>query len=140
MGIIRYFHYMKKTLLLICIFFSCIHFTVAQKQKQIRVGLFVSLHLDVNFNQQGDFITPNIFPKKSITGLEFYEGCTLAIDSLNKSGVPVFLYVYDLQSKSRNIKTLISEHIFDSLQMVICQPSGSDFIQLVSICKENIYL
>lgn len=128
---------MKKALLLCCILSGWLHITVAQQQKQLKVGLFITLHLDANFNSQGEMINPYSFPKQSVSGLEFYEGCSLAIDSLNKSGIHVSLSVYDLQSKNGNIKSLFTAHVFDSLDMVICQPSGSDFIQLADICREK---
>jgi ABC-type branched-subunit amino acid transport system substrate-binding protein len=109
----------------------------AVAQKQLRVGLFVSLYLDANFSQVGELINPASFPKQSVSGLEFYEGSTLAIDSLVHAGINVKLEVFDLQSKNGNLILLNEKHTFDSLDLVICQPTGSTFLQLVDMCKSK---
>ncbi len=114
-----------------------LQYTVAQKQKQLRVGLFVSLYLDANFSQSGELINPTTFPKQSVSGLEFYEGSTLAIDSLVRAGIHIKLEVFDLQSKNGNLSLLKEKNTFDSLDLVICQPTGTTFLQLVEMCKSK---
>lgn len=126
---------MKTTLLLI--YLLCAATAVAQEKKSIvEVGLFSSLYLDQYFNHDNELINPRDFPKQALSALEFYEGATLAIDSLNAVGKSVSLKLYDVQSYQGNISKAFENGDFDNLDLIIAQVGGNEFFQLAIIARE----
>jgi ABC-type branched-subunit amino acid transport system substrate-binding protein len=126
---------MKTTLLLI--YLSCAATAVAQEKKSIvEVGLFSSLYLDQYFNYDNELINTRDFPKQALSALEFYEGATLAIDSLNAVGKSVILKLYDVQSYQGNISKAFENGDFDNLDLIIAQVGGNEFFQLAIIARE----
>jgi ABC-type branched-subunit amino acid transport system substrate-binding protein len=126
---------MKTTLLLI--YLLCAATAVAQEKKSIvEVGLFSSLYLDQYFNYDNELINPRDFPKQALSALEFYEGATLAIDSLNAVGKSVSLNLYDVQSYQGNISKAFENGDFDNLDLIIAQVGGNEFFQLAIIARE----
>lgn len=127
---------MKKTLLL---FFALLAMALAngQGKKNIRIGLFTSLYLDSAFDASGQYKLQNSFPRMAISGLEFYEGAVMAIDSINQSVPKVSMEVFDIQSKTGSIAYLLDNKKIDSLDIIIAQVSGSDYMELAQIAKEK---
>lgn len=127
---------MKKTFLL---FFALLGMALAngQAKKNTRIGLFTSLYLDSAFDASGQYKLQNSFPRMAISGLEFYEGAVMAIDSINHSGPKVSMEVFDIQSKTGAIAYLLNNKKIDSLDFIIAQASGSDYLQLAQIAKEK---
>lgn len=127
---------MKKTLLL---FIALLGMALAngQGKKNIRVGLFTSLYLDSAFDQSGQYKLQNSFPRMAISGLEFYEGAVMAIDSINHSGPKVSMEVFDIQSKTGSSAYLLNNKKIDSLDIIIAQTGGSDYLELAQIAKEK---
>ena len=127
---------MKKTLLL---FIALLGMALAngQGKKNIRIGLFTSLYLDSAFDQSGQYKLQNSFPRMAISGLEFYEGAVMAIDSINQAGPKVSMEVFDIQSKTGSIAYLLNNKKIDSLDIIIAQTGGSDYLELAQIAKEK---
>jgi len=127
---------MKKTFLLL---FALLGMALAngQGKKNTRVGLFTSLYLDSAFDALDQYKLQNSFPRMAISGLEFYEGAVMAIDSINQSGPKVSMEVFDIQSKTGSIAYLFNNKTFDSLDIIIAQASGSDYLELAQIAKEK---
>ncbi|MEY3577020.1 MAG: hypothetical protein RL394_603 [Bacteroidota bacterium] len=127
---------MKKTFLL---FFALLGMSLAnaQAKKNTRVGLFTSLYLDSAFDASGQYKLQNSFPRMAISGLEFYEGAVMAIDSINYIGPKVSMEVFDIQSKTGSIASLLNNKKIDSLDIIIAQTSGSDYLELAQIAKEK---
>ncbi|MEY3376859.1 MAG: hypothetical protein RL463_1169, partial [Bacteroidota bacterium] len=124
-------------LLLILVFLTGFHASHAQLGKRtIRVGLLTSFYLDQHFTDSLTLKSPKDFPRLAVPGLEFYEGASLAIDSLNKNGISVKMQVFDLQSQNGNINTLIQNATFEQFDMFIAQTSGAEINQLALIAKE----
>ena len=127
---------MKKTSLF---FFALFGLALAKGQgkKNIRVGLFTSLYLDSAFDQSGQYKLQNSFPRMAISGLEFYEGAVMAIDSINHAGPKASMEVFDIQSKTGAIANLLQSKKIDSLDIIIAQASGSDYLELAQIAKDK---
>lgn len=127
---------MKRTFLL---FFALTGMALAngQVKKNTRVGLFTSLYLDSAFDASGQYKLQNSFPRMAISSLEFYEGAVMAIDSINHSGPKVSMEVFDIQSKTGSIQYLLNNKSIDSLDIIIAQLSGSDYLELAQIAKEK---
>jgi ABC-type branched-subunit amino acid transport system substrate-binding protein len=123
--------------LLILVFLTGFHASKAQFGKRtIRVGLLTSLYLDQHFTDSLTLKSPKDFPRLAVPGLEFYEGASLAIDSLNKNGITVKMQVFDLQSENGNINKLIQNATFEQFDMIIAQSNGPEINQLALIAKE----
>jgi ABC-type branched-subunit amino acid transport system substrate-binding protein len=126
-----------KSLLLILVFLAGFSPAEAQFSKRtIKVGLFTSLYLDKHFTDSLTLKSPKDFPRLAIPGLEFYEGASLAIDSLNKNGINVKLHVFDLQSLQGNINLLIQNATLEQFDMLIAQSNGNEINQLALVAKE----
>lgn len=126
-----------KSLLLILVFLAGFNPAEAQFSKRtIKVGLFTSLYLDQHFTDSLTLKSPKEFPRLAVPGLEFYEGASLAIDSLNKNGISVKLHVFDLQSQQGNINLLIQNATLEQFDMIIAQASGNEISQLALLAKE----
>lgn len=124
-------------LLLIVIFLSGFLFSKGQSaNKTINIGLFTSLYLDQYFTDSLTLKSPTDFPRLAVPGLEFYEGASLAIDSLNKNGIVVRMEVFDLQSRQGNINTLIHNGSLAQFDLIIAQSSGNEINQLALLAKE----
>ncbi len=126
-----------KSLLLILVFL--VGFSPAEAQfskRPIKVGLFTSLYLDQHFTDSLTLKSPKDFPRLAVPGLEFYEGASLAIDSLNKIGISVKLHVFDIQSQQGNINLLIQNATLEQFDMIIAQANGNEINQLALLAKE----
>lgn len=127
---------MKNPLLLL-IFLLFFSKAGAQLSKRtIRIGLFTSLYLDQSFTDFGKLKSPNDFPRQASAGLEFYEGASMAIDSLNNNGISVKMSVFDIQSANGNINLLLQNGEIEKLDMMIAQTSGNELNQLALISRE----
>jgi ABC-type branched-subunit amino acid transport system substrate-binding protein len=123
--------------LLILVFLTGFHASKAQFSKRtIKVGLLTSFYLDQHFTDSFTLKSPKDFPRLAVPGLEFYEGASLAIDSLNKNGISVKMQVFDLQSQNGNINRLIQNATFEQFDMIIAQTSGAEINQLAQVAKE----
>src|SRR4026207_1668170 len=77
---------------LLSIFASAQNDTTIVKHK---IAIFAPLYLDSAFDQSNEYkYAKNIFPKFINPGLEFYEGAQLALDSLNKEGAELEIFIY----------------------------------------------
>lgn len=128
---------MKKGLILIFTVWAGLQLSAQHKLTSVRVGLFTSLYLDAAFDASGNYQLKNNFPRQSIPGLEFYEGAVMAIDSMNKVGVTATLEVFDLQIPSGKPAYLLEKGKFDSLDLIVAQVGGAEYLQLARIAKEK---
>jgi hypothetical protein len=71
--------------------------TVAAQQRA-KVVLFTPLYLDSAFDASNTYRFNTSFPKYLNPGLEFYLGAQAALDSLNRAGAPLEVYVIDSRS------------------------------------------
>lgn len=126
---------MKTTFSLILFFLYSLIF--AQHKKDVfEVGLFSTLYLDQQFNSLNELNNPRQIFKNALPSLEFYEGASLAIDSLNSTGSQIKLNIFDTQSIEGNISRLFEKGTFNKLDLIISQLSGDAFFQLAIIAKE----
>jgi hypothetical protein len=119
-------------------FLCCITQLNAQGIKgNVKIGLLTSLYLDSAFDQKGNYRLEKNFPKQAINGLEFYEGASLAIDSLNKMGYLATMKVFDLQSKEGNIEKLTATGELSQFNLLIAHTGSAEYLQLAAISKEK---
>ena len=128
---------MKKAIILVLSLSFTMLGEAQQNKPTIRAALFVSLYLDSTFDKAGKFALKNSIPKPAVSGLEFYEGASLAIDSINAKETSVILETFDLKSKNGSLKTLLEKKKFDSIDLIIGQLEGLEYLQLAKISKEK---
>ncbi|GAB4091089.1 ABC transporter substrate-binding protein [Flaviaesturariibacter terrae] len=68
-------------------------------QKRHKIALCTPLYLDSAFDATNNYRFNTAFPKYLNAGLEFYLGAQAALDSLQKAGAPLDVYVIDSRSK-----------------------------------------
>lgn len=112
---------------------------VATPPERYQVAIFTPLFLDSAFDQTNTYRYGMNFPKFINPGLEFYEGAQMAIDSLNREGVPLDVFVYDSRSTSADISTTVADPRFDSIDMIIGHVNASEARLLANAAaKKNI--
>lgn len=85
-----------------------------------KMAVFVPLYLDEAFSPTGTYLfSDKSFPKNSISGLEFYHGVNIAIDSLSQLGVPLDVYIYDSKSTSKTIDQQFAEAASNGVELAI---------------------
>lgn len=128
----------RKTLVSSIIFLTCFStLSFSQENKPLQVALFVSLQLDSAFDASNNYTYGKTFPKGAISGLEFYQGAEFALDSLQKTGSRIKMYVFDVKSEQGNIKKIASGELMDSIQLIIGQVSGTDYLQLANLAERK---
>ncbi len=76
---------------------------------------------------------------KSRTGLEFYAGCMLAIDSLKNSGLNIDLHVFDTQSDSLAMNRILKSDELLKSDFILGPLHASEFRQVSNVVsKKNI--
>lgn len=98
-----------------------------------QVAIFTPLYLDSAFDDTSGYRYNMSFPKFINPGLEFYEGAQMAIDSLNKEGVPLDVFIYDSKSNSKNIQTVTGAPEFDSIDLIIGQVNANEARLLANV-------
>jgi hypothetical protein len=131
---------MKKETFLITFISLILSFGIkaqTDKPPKYKVGLFIPLYLDSAFDDLQQYRFGKGFPRQSIPGLEFYEGAEFALDSLSNEQVELEMHVFDTRSAAGNISTVIISPLMDSIDLIIGQVSGNEYLQLAQIAKEK---
>ncbi|MFY7898569.1 MAG: hypothetical protein ACOVNY_00205 [Chitinophagaceae bacterium] len=104
------------------IFFACILFTQisAIAQTPVKVAVFVPLYVDSAFTNNTYKLGNTTLPKYMLSGLEFYNGVQLAIDSLKAEGKSIEVLIYDSKS-SNSIESICNQPAFENVSLMIAQ-------------------
>lgn len=109
-----------------------------QERPVYKVGIFLPLHLDSAFDETGFYRYGKGFPRQSLPGLEFYLGSELAIDSLQtERSERVDVRVYDIRSREGQLSILSRMQVMDSLDLIIGQVAGTEYLQLARIARDK---
>lgn len=118
--------------------FACKGFSQDTTQPpRYQVAIFTPLYLDSAFDQSFEYRYNKNFPKFFNPGLEFFEGAQAAIDSLNKEGIPLDIFVYDTRSEKSGISTVVSNSEFDSIDLIIGQVNANDAKLLANAASDK---
>ncbi len=119
---------MKKNILGLLILVFAFHMSNAQTEiRKHKVAIFAPLYLDSAFGYNDEYrYAKNVFPKYINPGLEFYEGAQLAIDSLNKEGAPLEIFIYDTRSSKQSIAQQLNKAESDSIELIIAHSSSQE--------------
>lgn len=123
---------MKRFLLLVIISVCGISFINAQNDStptpaRYKIAIFAPLYLDSAFDGANEYkYAKNIFPKFINPGLEFYEGAQLALDSLNREGVPLEIFIYDTRSTSATLEQQLASPELVDVSLIIAHCSNNE--------------
>ncbi|HVF97228.1 MAG TPA: hypothetical protein VM871_07915, partial [Flavisolibacter sp.] len=105
-------------------FFLLLSLTItssAQTAQRYKIAVFTPLYLDSAFGYSGNYAFNKTFPKFLNPGVEFYQGVQAALDSLQKKGAPLEVFIYDSRSRNAPLSQQIKRAIADSVEMLIAQ-------------------
>ncbi|HEY0677469.1 MAG TPA: amino acid ABC transporter substrate-binding protein [Chitinophagaceae bacterium] len=106
---------------------------------RLKVSVFTPLYLDSAFDASGSYRYEKYFPKFINPGLEFYEGVQLALDSLEKEGAKLDVFIYDLRSSSQTLQQILSSEQFRGTDLILAHIGNTDLIPLATVAaKEKI--
>src|SRR5215217_2856322 len=102
------------------------HAQIAQPAVRHKIAIFAPLYLDSAFDASQTYRFGNNFPRFSNPGLEFYQGAQMALDSLQKIGAPLDVYVYDSRSETRPLQQALKNAEIRDAEMLIGHGTQSD--------------
>jgi hypothetical protein len=110
----------------------------AAPAKKYKIALFTPLYLDSAFTGT-EFRYGNTFPKFLMPGLEFYEGAKLALDSLQKEGLPLEVRVYDTKSAKTSLYALLLGNELNDVNLMIGSANSAEVKMIAEASlKKNI--
>ena len=89
-----------------------------------KIAVFAPLFLDSAFDNENNYRFDKTFPKFINPGLEFYEGVQLALDSLNKEGIQLEVFVFDTRATGKSIIYQLQK--MDTVDMIIAYSTPQD--------------
>lgn len=109
----------------------------SQTPEKHRIAVFSPLYLDSAFDQSNNYRYLSEFPRFISSGLEFYEGVQLAIDSLNKEKIPLEVYIYDSRSTSRSLTDQLNEAVNNKVELIIAHITGRELFSFAKVAKDH---
>lgn len=132
---------MQKTSLACCLFALVFSATCSAQDSSAsgthRIAIFVPLYLDSVFNKDNSYRFEKEFPKYINSGLEFYEGAQLALDSLGAAGVHLEVQVYDTRSSTGNVREVIKSPEFEKTELILGHVTPLEMKMLADASKRK---
>lgn len=75
----------------------------------LRIAVLAPLYIDSAFDNTTYKLGTTSMPKYILSGLDFYNGVMLAVDSLKKEGLELDVWIYDTKKKDRSADALANE-------------------------------
>ena len=112
---------MKRILVSVLLLIICTA-SMAQRHK---IAIFTPLFLDSAFDESGNFRYEKTGARFAYGGLDFYYGAQLALDSLQKRGAPLDVYVYDIK-KEESLGTQLESPEMQGVELLIGQSNMAE--------------
>ncbi|MBA4167138.1 MAG: amino acid ABC transporter substrate-binding protein [Chitinophagaceae bacterium] len=120
------------------IVFSSISFSQdTAHAKRYQIAIFTPLYLDSAFNENGVYKQGMNFPKYINSGLEFYEGAQLAIDSLQKEGLELDIHVFDSKSEKSPLTYVVNSTEFQNTDLVLGNVNANEAKMLANVVAKK---
>src|SRR5829696_8339493 len=117
---------MMKKLVFFLAFLLLTAVSFSQTNGRHKIAVFAPLYLDSAFNYSGNYIFNKSFPKFLNPGIEFYQGVQLALDSLQKAGAPLEVFIYDTKSRVTSLPQPLRSPELANVEMIIAQSSAAE--------------
>jgi len=111
---------------------SPVHAQTDSSSQRHRIAVFIPLYLDSAFDASGNYRYDKVFPKFINPGLEFYEGLSLAIDSLQTQKLNLDVHVYDTRSSTQSIAQVLQSPDFEPTELIIGHVIPSELHELAT--------
>lgn len=108
----------------------------AQATRRHKIAFFAPLYLDSVFNG-ANYRYGKEFPKFLNPGLEFYQGAQLALDSLQKAGAPLEVFVYDSRSRRNDINGILGNPALNGVEMIIASANNTEVRTLAAAALQK---
>jgi hypothetical protein len=116
--------------------------TTSRRVDSVRpaIALFAPLYLDSAFDGTGTYRFDKNFPKFLNSGLEFYEGAQMALDTLAKEQVKLDVRVYDTRATRISLQRQLDSAIAQGAGLIIGHVSNTTELQTMATAalKANI--
>ena len=126
---------MKKSFLLLAVVLIIAFVSTAQDSLLVakhKIAIFAPLYLDSAFDEANEYkYAKNVFPKFINSGLEFYEGAKLALDSLDKEGAQLEIFIYDTRSATKTLEQQLASPELADVSLIIAHCSNNE-VRLLS--------
>ncbi len=105
-----------------------------------KIAIFAPLYLDSAFDANNEYrYEKNNFPKFINPGLEFYEGARLALDSLNKEGAKLEVFIFDTRSATESLDKQLEKQGMENVELIITYSSPGEIRAFAEFgLKKNI--
>jgi hypothetical protein len=113
----------------VLLFFSA---TKAADTSTIRIAILVPLNLDSAFKGEEYNLSSSRIPQYFLSGLDFYNGAMMAIDSLQKENANIEVWVYDTHKQNETLQQLTNEMQPLNFSMIIACISTSAEQKIIS--------
>jgi hypothetical protein len=127
---------MKKHLFLLSLLVVAISSFEATAQRQ-KIAVFAPLYLDSAFSYSGNYRFGKTFPKFLNPGVEFYQGVQLAVDSLQRRGAPLEIFLYDSKSVAVPPAQRLRSPEMADVALVIAQSNVAETKELAEVAKSR---
>jgi hypothetical protein len=112
-------------------------FAQSSDSSRYHIAVFLPLYLDSAFDASGVYRFDQNFPKYLNPGLEFYEGMQMAMDSLQKKGIPLDITVYDTRSATTTLQQVLDDTAFSKMQLIIGHVNVAE-LHLLAVAAKNL--
>jgi hypothetical protein len=126
---------MKKCFLFL-FFVTAVFSLHAQQLQRHKIALVAPLYLDSAFDGSGNYKFDKTFPKYLNPGIEFYLGAQAALDSLNRVGAPLEVYVIDSRARE-NISSQLNSIYLNDLEMIIASANSNEVRTLAETAESK---
>ncbi len=104
--------------------------------KTYKVAIVAPLYLDSLF--KGTYYRYGTkFPKFALAGIEFVQGAQVALDSMPQPSSPIEASVFDSESESQSVASLLDAQKLDSFDLVIGYVRDQDYMKLALFSAEK---
>jgi len=84
------------------------------------IAVFIPLYLDSVFDADNHYLYEGeSFPKFTSSGLEFYEGAQLALDTLQSQNAQLDVHIYDTRAKHTSVSQVLQDKDFENTELII---------------------
>ncbi|HVF82298.1 MAG TPA: ABC transporter substrate-binding protein [Flavisolibacter sp.] len=127
----KYFCFLVSVVLLAAV-------TSAQLPQRHKIAVFTPLYLDSAFSYSGNYTFNKTFPRFLNAGVEFYQGVQAALDSLQKTGAPLEVFIYDSRASAISLSQQLNAPELAGVEMIIAQanPAETKLLADVALAKK----
>ncbi len=105
---------------------------VSSQTSTLKVAVFAPVYLDSAFDGNNYKLGNNSLPKTILPGLDFYNGVSMAIDSLQSSGINAEVLFYDLKSNTAPLASVLQSEEMSSVSLIIASVNNNNDAKLLA--------